>query len=64
MRRLARWAAIAGVMLYFMPAIMAFNDKHPNRVAILLFNLFLGWTLLGWIVVMIWVATASRRNAR
>jgi threonine/homoserine/homoserine lactone efflux protein len=51
-------------MLYFIPAIMAFNDKHPNRVAILLFNLFLGWTLLGWIVVMIWVATASRRNAR
>jgi hypothetical protein len=32
----------AGVMLYFMPAIWAFNDKHPKRVAILLFNLFLG----------------------
>ena len=54
----------AGVMLYFMPAIWAFNDKHPKRVAILLFNLFLGWTLAGWIALMIWVATASRTNRR
>jgi hypothetical protein len=54
----------AGVMIYFMPAIMAFNDTHPKRVAILLLNLFLGWTLVGWIAAMIWVATASRRNGR
>lgn len=40
--------------IYFIPTIVAFMRGHRNRVAILLTNLFLGWTGLGWIVALIW----------
>ena len=41
------------VLLYFLPTIVASNRGH--RVAgILLLNLFLGWTVIGWILMMLW----------
>ena len=38
--------------LYFLPAIIAHNKK--NAGAITLFNLFLGWTFVGWVVALVW----------
>ena len=40
--------------LYFLPSIVAFMRGHVNRRAILILNLFLGWTAIGWLVVMVW----------
>ncbi|MCL2638916.1 MAG: superinfection immunity protein [Oscillospiraceae bacterium] len=34
--------------LYLAPTIIAFIRKHPNKIMILLVNLFLGWTIIGW----------------
>jgi hypothetical protein len=34
-----------GFALYFLPIIVAMARNHPATVAILLLNLFLGWTL-------------------
>ncbi|WP_316207546.1 superinfection immunity protein [Bradyrhizobium sp. SZCCHNR3118] len=45
--------------MYFLPALIAFSRTHHQRVAILLLNLFLGWTGLGWIGALVWSATAS-----
>jgi len=44
-------------MIYFAPALVAYNQKKKNSSAILLLNLFLGWTFIGWIVALIWAAT-------
>ena len=43
--------------MYFFPAIIAKLRNHQQRVAILVLNLLLGWTLLGWIAAMIWAVT-------
>lgn len=43
---------------YFLPAFIAYSRRHPQRAAIALTDLFLGWTCLGWIVALIWSATA------
>ncbi len=43
--------------LYFLPSIIAFNRGHINKVVILILNLFLGWTLVGWIISLIWALT-------
>jgi ABC-type sugar transport system permease subunit len=43
---------------YFLPWIIAAFRDHHQRSAILLLNLFLGWTILGWVAAIVWSATA------
>lgn len=40
--------------LYFTPAIVGAYRKHNQILPILLLNIFLGWTLLGWVVALVW----------
>jgi T4 superinfection immunity protein len=40
---------------YFIPSVIAFSIRKANRFAILGLNLFLGWTVVGWIVAIVWV---------
>jgi hypothetical protein len=42
------------VVLYFVPMIIAYGRNRKNAAGILLLNLFLGWTLLGWVIALIW----------
>jgi hypothetical protein len=44
-------------VVYFLPAIIAGRRKHPNATAITVLNLILGWTLLGWVVALVWALT-------
>ena len=44
---------------YFLPWIVAIARNHHQRSAIALLNLLLGWTGLGWIAAIIWLATAT-----
>lgn len=41
-------------VLYFLPAIIGFRRKKKNAAAILVVNLFLGWTLIGWVIALAW----------
>lgn len=45
-------------ILYFLPWIIAGQRDHPNNAAIGLLNLFLGWTLIGWVIALVWAAIA------
>ena len=53
-----------GLVLYFLPTIVASKRGHPPQNAIGLLNLFLGWTFIGWIIAVIWCATATREQIR
>jgi amino acid transporter len=44
--------------IYFLPTLAARSRHHHNTEAILLLNLFFGWTILGWIAALIWASTA------
>ncbi len=37
---------------YFLPAIVAASRNVPNSGSVLVINLFLGWTLIGWVVAL------------
>jgi hypothetical protein len=50
------------ILLYFAPAIVAFDRGKRNARAILAFNLFLGWTLFGWMIALVWAC--GRKPAR
>ena len=45
------------VLLYFLPAIIG---RHKRDAAgIFLVNLLLGWTVIGWIIALIWACTSE-----
>jgi hypothetical protein len=50
------------IAVYFFPWINSLCRKHPNSTAILLLNLFLGWTLIGWVGALVWSAVAIKQN--
>jgi hypothetical protein len=43
-----------GFVMYFLPTILAFARNKRDTAAILLLNLFLGWTMIGWVVALVW----------
>lgn len=45
---------IVGLVLYFIPSVVAFHWMHPQRVAIFFLNLLAGWTFIGWVVAIVW----------
>jgi hypothetical protein len=53
------WAVLA--CAYFAPSIIA-KEQNPKRSlgAIFALNLILGWTVIGWIVALIWALTKDR----
>jgi ABC-type transport system involved in cytochrome c biogenesis permease component len=50
------------VGLYFLPALLALARSHHQRLAIAALNLLLGWTVLGWVVALVWALTATPRR--
>src|ERR1700674_3627300 len=50
---------IVAVLLYFLPTVVALIRGHLSALAVFLLNLFLGWTLIGWIIALIWSCTGN-----
>jgi hypothetical protein len=61
MGSLTLWQWIV-IVMYFLPTMIALARRHHNAFAITLTNLFLGWTVLGWIIALVWSATAARQQ--
>ncbi len=54
-------AAIISVYIYFFPCHIAYKAKNKeHRNGILILNLFLGWTFLGWIGALIWAVIIEK----
>lgn len=49
-----------GLTFYFLPWLVAVMREHHQAGAIAVLNLFLGWTFIGWVVALVWAATAVR----
>lgn len=45
---------LAGGAAYLLPTMIAVLRRHPYRESIAVLNIFLGWTLLGWVGAMVW----------
>ena len=48
---------LSALFIYMIPTVIAFRKGHPKRGLILLVNLLLGITVLGYVGAMLW-ATA------
>ncbi|NLA76683.1 MAG: superinfection immunity protein [Clostridiales bacterium] len=45
---------IIGSLFYFLPTIVGCAKHQPNKGAIFALNLFLGWSLIGWVISLVW----------
>jgi hypothetical protein len=45
---------VLGIGIYFLPAFIASERRHPNRYSIFIINLFFGWTFVGWVACLAW----------
>jgi hypothetical protein len=45
------------ILLYFLPAII--GREKRDATGIFLLNLFLGWTLIGWLIALVWACSAE-----
>jgi hypothetical protein len=43
-----------GLVLYFLPSILAVARSKRDTTAIFVLNLLLGWTAIGWVIALIW----------
>jgi hypothetical protein len=46
--------------LYPIPSYIALGKNHKDLANILLLNLTLGWTFIGWIIAVIWSLTNNK----
>jgi hypothetical protein len=51
---------VLGIIIYLIPSIIGHNKKH--YVGIYVFNIFLGWTFLGWVIALVWAFTSPKKQ--
>ena len=59
---LAFFVLLIVAFVYFIPTIVAFGRGHHNRWPIAILNLFLGGTLIGWVIALVWSLTVVQDN--
>lgn len=51
------------IMLYFLPVFFAIDRNHPQKAPIIVLNIFLGWTLIGWVICLAWsLSSIDKQN--
>jgi Superinfection immunity protein len=43
-----------GLLMYFLPTIIAFARSKRDVGAIFVLNFFLGWSVIGWVIALVW----------
>jgi uncharacterized membrane protein YqaE (UPF0057 family) len=49
------------IAAYILPSIVACVRRHKNESAIIVLNLFLGWTFVGWVAALVWAVSYIER---
>jgi hypothetical protein len=48
------------LVLYFLPSIVAVGRKVTHQGSVIVINLFLGWSFIGWVVALAMACRTSR----
>ena len=44
-----------GLVLYFLPTLLAGSRRHSDATGVAVTNLLFGWTVVGWLLCLVWV---------
>ena len=50
-----------GLCIYFLPTIIGHQRQISSFGALFFVNLLFGWTVLGWLLCLMWAATGATR---
>ncbi len=53
---------LLGLPAYFVPTIVAAVRQTRNLVYIILLNLLMGWTFVGWVAALVWAIVAEKKT--
>jgi hypothetical protein len=53
-------AVLLILFIYFLPTAIAASRKRHNTGAIFVLNLLLGWSLIGWVVSLVWAVSSDQ----
>jgi 4-amino-4-deoxy-L-arabinose transferase-like glycosyltransferase len=45
--------AVGGITVWLIPVFVALSRRVPNRGQVIVVDLLLGWTLVGWVVALV-----------
>jgi type VI protein secretion system component VasK len=45
---------VVAVCLHFWPTVTAIRRRHPTLGGVILLNVLLGWTVIGWVAALVW----------
>ena len=48
--------------IHFLPTFIAVVREHRHALLIFVLNIFLGWTIIGWLVLLIWAAVGEEKG--
>ena len=51
---------LIGIGVYFLPSFVAGGRQKENVGAIVVLNLFLGWTFIGWVIALVWACMEDK----
>lgn len=49
-------------LLYLLPFSVGLIRRKENIVSIFVVNLFLGWTLVGWVIALAWAFAVDKKS--
>lgn len=47
------------IAIYFIPTFVARGREHKNATSITVLNLLLGWSIVGWVIALVWAYSAQ-----
>lgn len=53
---------LISIPIYFIPGALAFYKGKKNAWPILVLNIFMGWTLIGWVVALCWALAYEEKK--
>lgn len=58
-------ALTAGILvflaLHFLPTIVAVMRRNRHALIIFVLNVLVAWTIIGWVVLLVWAAVGEER---
>jgi len=48
--------------IHFLPTFVAIVRQQRHSVLIFVLNIFVGWTIIGWLILLIWAAVGEEKG--
>jgi len=55
---------LLGILIYFIPTIIAVCREHQSAIPIFITNALLGWMFIGWAIALIWSFTETTKSIK